>query len=270
MKTKELLEKIKNFKDLLQEHYNLYEKSLGDIGVPDYPVVNIEHLKQQKIQLFRLFYQIDDYLTKFSKGRMMYQPSTNIQWDLYRASIGNDVAQIKGMSMENALLELEGIIALLDNEDPEKDLSSGLFNTNEKKVFISHGIETSALTKIERFLRGLWLTPIIVKYEPSLGNALDDLIDKKMGECVAVIVLATKDDKIVEKDGKEYYQTRPNVIHEVGLAQEKVKNRIIYLKEAGCVFPSNINPKIWEDFTQENMENAFSKVTRELKAFGII
>jgi hypothetical protein len=42
------------------------------------------------------------------------------------------------------------------------------------------------------------------------------------------------------------------------------------LKEEGCKFPSNITPKVWENFTQDNMENAFIKVAKELKAFGII
>jgi predicted nucleotide-binding protein len=79
-----------------------------------------------------------------------------------------------------------------------------------------------------------------------------------------MIALATKDDEV---DG--HYQPRLNVIHEIGLAQEKLR-RIIYLKEEGCQFPSNVAPKIWESFTQDNMENAFAKVVKELRAFGVI
>lgn len=86
---------------------------------------------------------------------------------------------------------------------------------------------------------------------------------------MAVIILATKDDK-VKTEKEEYYQPRPNVIHEIGLAQEKVKDKIIYLKQEGCIFPSNILPKVWENFTQDNMENAFLKVAKELRAFRII
>jgi hypothetical protein len=60
------------------------------------------------------------------------------------------------------------------------------------------------------------------------------------------------------------------VLHEIGLAQEKLGNRIIYLKEDGCIFPSNVSPKIWENFSQTNMEQAFIKVAKELRAFGVI
>jgi len=77
--------------------------------------------------------------------------------------------------------------------------------------------------------------------------------------------LATKDDHVDDR-----YQPRLNVIHEIGLAQEKLGGRVIYLKEKGCDFPSNIAPKVWENFTQDNMENAFAKVVKELRAFGVI
>jgi predicted nucleotide-binding protein len=269
VKAKVLLEKIKKFRDLLQTHSELWGNSLSDV-IPDYPIKNNDILEQQQIQLFRLFYQIDEYLTKFSKGRLMRHPATGIEWDVYKSSIGNDVAQIKGPSLSDALLELEGIIAILEHEDPEREIIAGYISSQEKGVFISHGNETKALIKLERFLRGLGITPIIVKHEPSLGKSLDDLVEEQMQTCLAVIVLATKDDRIKGEKGEEYFQPRPNVIHEIGLAQEKVKERIIYLKEEGCKFPSNIAPKVWENFTQDNMENAFIKVAKELKAFGII
>jgi predicted nucleotide-binding protein len=269
MKVKLLLKKIRDFKELLSEHFDLWKKSLRQ-PFPSYPVKNKDELREQQIQLFRLYYQIDEYLTKFSKGRLMRHPATGIRWDVYRSSIGNDVAQIKGESLNNALLELEGIIAVLEQEDAEKEIVPNYISSQEKRVFISHGNETKALFKMERFLRGIGIAPIIVKHEPSLGKSLDDLVEEQMDTCIAVIILATKGDKIKDEKGEEYFQPRPNVIHEIGLAQEKVKEKIIYLKEEGCRFPSNITPKVWENFTQDNMENAFIKVAKELKAFGII
>ncbi|MBN1254554.1 MAG: nucleotide-binding protein [Deltaproteobacteria bacterium] len=269
MKVEVLLKKIKEFKDRLNEHFELWGNSLNNT-IPDYPIRNSAKLKEQQIQLFRLYYQLDEYLTKFSKCRLMRHPATGIEWDVYQSSIGNDVAQIKGPSLSNALLELEGIIGILEGEDQEKEIMAGRISREDKRVFISHGGETKALVKIERFLRGLGITPLIVKHEPSLGKSLDDLVEEQMDTCIAVIILATKDDKIKNEKGEEYYQPRPNVIHEIGLAQEKVKDRIIYLKEEDCVFPSNISPKVWGNFTQDNMEEAFIKIAKELKAFGII
>ncbi len=133
------------------------------------------------------------------------------------------------------------------------------------RVFISHGIETSALQKIERFIRAMGLEPIIVKDKASEGLALDDLIEKRMTESDCVLILATADEEV---EGRK--QPRPNVIHEIGMAQEKFKDNIIYLKEKDCEFPSNVQPKVWESFTQDNMENAFIKIPKELRAFGLI
>lgn len=132
-------------------------------------------------------------------------------------------------------------------------------------VFIIHGKDSIALHKLERFLRSLGIKPVIAECEASYGRALDNLVQESMASCCCVIALATKDDQV---EGR--YQPRQNVPHEIGRAQEKFKNRIIYLKEEGCDFPSNISPMVWENFTQDNMEKAFDKVVRELRAFDVV
>jgi len=58
-----------------------------------------------------------------------------------------------------------------------------------------------------------------------------------------------------------------NVIHEIGLAQKTHAGNIIYLLEEGVEFPSNIRPKVWESFNQDNMENVFVYIVKELRAF---
>ncbi len=60
------------------------------------------------------------------------------------------------------------------------------------------------------------------------------------------------------------------MVPEIGLAQEKHPRRVVYLKEVGCDFPSNVAPKVWESFTQDNMERAVEKVSKELRAFGLL
>lgn len=134
-----------------------------------------------------------------------------------------------------------------------------------KRIFISHGKHTPALDRVERFIRDLGFVPVIVAREPSLGKSVDDLVEEQMTGCLCAIVLATKDDQV-----RDYFQPRPNVIHEIGLAQEKFGNRVIYLKEEGCKFPSNVQPKVWEDFTQENLENVFEKIVKELRGFKLL
>jgi len=68
--------------------------------------------------------------------------------------------------------------------------------------------------------------------------AVDDLVELRMAESDWAVILATADDEV-----SGYWQPRPNVIHEIGLAQEKLDNKVIHLKEHGCEFPSERPPE---------------------------
>jgi predicted nucleotide-binding protein len=133
------------------------------------------------------------------------------------------------------------------------------------KAFISHGKDSLALSKIEKFLRDLGVEPLIVKDRPSLGKTVSEKVDYYLNQADCAIILATADDNI---DGK--LCPRQNITHEIGLAQKTLEGKIIYLLEQGTEFPSNISPRVWESFTQDNLENVFSRIIKELKAFGLM
>ena len=76
--------------------------------------------------------------------------------------------------------------------------------------------------------------------------------------------------KILSKDDIEtIYAAALHVLGSVGV-QYMYKPTLTLLKENGCEFPSNVRPKVWENFTQDNMENAFEKISKELRAIGLI
>jgi hypothetical protein len=168
----------------------------------------VTQLQDQQKELSKLFYVLDQTLTAYSRGRVMYYPATGTKWDIYRSAIGNDTAVVKGPSLENAVLELEGIIALVQEgpEQVEVAPASGHV-TKAKNIFISHGTPTDALQKLERFIRALGLNPLIVKDEPSKGGAVDDVVSGYMNECTCAVILATKDDQVAGR-----FQPRPNVL----------------------------------------------------------
>lgn len=133
------------------------------------------------------------------------------------------------------------------------------------KAFISHGKPSMALDKIELFLRDLGIEPLIVKDMASEDKTVDDKVNHYLDQADCVVILATGDDLIDEE-----LHPRENVIHETGLAQATHKGKIIYFLEEKTEFPSNIRPKVWETFKQDNMENVFQRIVIELKAFGIL
>jgi predicted nucleotide-binding protein len=172
-------------------------------------------------------------------------------------------AYLKGLDMAEGILR--SAIEQLLKHGADRILTESRIMRGEGSIFISHGRETPALRKVERFIRALGLQPVIVVLGASEGLSVDDLVEKRMSESDCALILATADDDV---DGHK--QPRLNVVHEIGLAQEKFGSKVIYLKENSCEFPSNVRPKVWENFTQDNMEAAFEKISKELRAFGMI
>jgi hypothetical protein len=153
VKADDLSIRLKEFRDLLREHYALWSRSL-DERIPDQPIRNIERLEGQQRRLHQLFYVLNGYLDRFTLGRQMHHPATGLIWDVYRGAIGNHTASIKGDSIRNALLELEGIISRVEVEDSGTEIEArGVPVGGTKRIFISHGKESKALVKLERFLR---------------------------------------------------------------------------------------------------------------------
>jgi hypothetical protein len=134
------------------------------------------------------------------------------------------------------------------------------------KVFIAHGGQSEALNKLCALLNDdLGITPLVVERLPSEGRSVNENVEFYLDQADAGIVLATPDDLV---DGK--YQPRGNVHIELGRFQERFPGRIVFLLQEGAAFPTNVSEKVWERFTQENMESAFRKIVREFRAFGLL
>jgi predicted nucleotide-binding protein len=113
----------------------------------------------------------------------------------------------------------------------------------------------------------LGVTPIIVEEQPSEGRSKDKNVEYYLKQCNCAVILATKGDV----DGRTgEFIPRGNILNEVGRCQEIFPNRMVYLLEERVKFPTNIDEKVWERFTEESMDKAFIKIAKELRAFGLI
>ena len=121
------------------------------------------------------------------------------------------------------------------------------------------------LTLLINFISAIGLVPIVVMEQPSQGMSLDDKVMANMQTCKSAIILATGDDEV---DGIP--QPRQNVIHEIGIAQQLLTNKITYLLEEDARFPSNISPRVYEKFSDGNLSKAFIAIVRDLRSFGIL
>lgn len=227
--------------------------------------VHVSWVQTTSMDLARAFGRGSTICLNFTKTTYHARGSFLVSMLDYEDDIArhNHAAYLQGLDWaEGILLSAKDQLATYG---VDKMLRQGRIQSEGAKVFISHGTEGPALMKIERFLRALGIQPIIVVREASKGMSVDDMVEDSMADADCVIILATADECVGDR-----MQPRPNVIHEIGLAQEKYRERVIYLKEQGCEFPSNIRPKVWGDFVQDNMESAFEKVSKELNAMGLV
>jgi len=193
------------------------------------------------------------------EGRVVNIFEINRLDELHEEEFQKDLQRAQGY-LESAIDQLERV-----GLEQIRREAGHVVTPNARKVFITHGHAEDVLRRVEDFVRALGLEPVVVKRQASEGQALDDLVEKRLEECDAQIILATGDDRM---NGS--WQPRMNVIHEVGLGQRIFKDHIIYLKEDRCEFPSNIAPKVWESFSRDNLEPAFQKIVKELRAMNLL
>jgi hypothetical protein len=136
-----------------------------------------------------------------------------------------------------------------------------------RPIFIAHGKDKTPVEQLKNILSRFNIPSLVAEEEASEDRSANQQVDWCLENADCAIILGTADDKDL-KDGKLY--PRRNVHIEIGRVQERLPGKVIYLLEEGASFPSDITEKIHERFTEENMEEAFLKVAKELKAFGII
>ena len=233
------IENIQNIRTELQRSYSRLESEITQYS--DESALIVEPLFGQKCNVFDIaFDTIDIY------NSVQIQSAINSTFQIVNKIIGK--------------LEREGGSWGLKVENVKRKKES-----QKPKVFISHGKGEGALLKLERFLIELGVQPIIVKDQPNLDRTVDKKVEDCLNEADFVIILATVDDKIGNK-----LQPRPNVIHEIGLAQMTHPGKIIYLLEEGTELPSNIRPKVHETFARQSMDRAFTAIIREMKKLGFL
>lgn len=173
--------------------------------------------------------------------------------------------------LETKLKRLKTVLGSISSDlafsELQEDTTEELTPTHPPKAFIAHGGESAARGKLEDFLTALGVTPIIVEKQPSEGRSKDKNVEYYLKQCDCAIILAPKGDV----DGRTgEFIPRGNILNELGRCQEIFPNRMVYLLEEEVKFPTNIDEKVWERFTQERIDKAFTKIAKEFRAFGLI
>lgn len=144
---------------------------------------------------------------------------------------------------------------------------------NTKDVFIIHGHNEAKLLELEKMIKEQFgLNPIILKDKPNSGMTIIDKFEKYSQQCSYAFALFTPDDIVTGKDGKQYFQARPNVIFELGWFYAHLgRSRVCILEQ------SSEKSEIFSDLQgvmriqfNKNIDECFLQIQRELQSIGII
>lgn len=133
------------------------------------------------------------------------------------------------------------------------------------KVFVSHGPLGTHLAKLKDFLVAAGLEPVVAEEQASEGRSVVSNVEKYAGQCDAAVVLATRDRQV---DGD--WEPNPGVLVEIGDLRERFKGKIVYMVQDGLKRAPMWAEHVYIPFTDDCMDEAFTKLLRELKAANLI
>jgi predicted nucleotide-binding protein len=143
----------------------------------------------------------------------------------------------------------------------------------ENNVFIIHGHNEAKRRELCELLRTEFgLNPIVLSEQPESGiSTIIEKFEKYARTCSYAFALFTPDDIVINK-GKEYFQTRPNVIFELGWFVSHINRKnVCILNQSGYgteIF-SDLQGVLRKEFKDEIREK-YIEIRDELRAARII
>jgi len=109
-----------------------------------------------------------------------------------------------------------------------------------RRVFITHGKNTSFIEPIKELLGFGELIPVVSVQKESVAQPVPDKVMNDMRSCGAAIIHVDGELKLLDSDAKEHTVINPNVLIEVGAAMALYGRRFILLVRDGVKLPSNL------------------------------
>ena len=142
--------------------------------------------------------------------------------------------------------------------------------TSSRTVFIIHGHDELNRLRLEKLLRERWgLEHTILLSEAGKGRTLIEKFEEEAQRAAFAIALFTSDD-LIEIEGTQYTQARPNVIFELGWFYGRLgRSRVCILFQRTAKIPSDLNGITTIEF-DNSIEERVTEIERELKEAGIL
>lgn len=141
----------------------------------------------------------------------------------------------------------------------------------QKKVFIIHGHDSTAMHELKDFLQSLLLTPVVLFQEDDCGLTLIEKFERYAEACEFAFALITPDDKqAMDLSGADRWRARQNVILEMGWFMRKVgRARVVLLHKGAVELPSDLIGILYLPF-RDSIYEVSERIRQRLKGQGII
>ncbi len=244
----QLIVSKENFKEVLGKRLEVGQELL------DREILNVPDLEKLKTE----YYDWNDYNSEFLKSsfnndqneyKYRYDRCTTMlgmmDYAAGRYNPNSPEYQLKDTKrdLEAKVTNIRQLLAKVDlipsSVEKNEILIDELTEPITKNIFIIHGHDEARLLELENILKeDFKLIPFVLKRLPNIGSpTIIEKFEFYAPQCSMAIALFTPDD-VIEKDGKQYLQARPNVIYELGWFSAKLtrKNVILLLKEGTDIF----------------------------------
>lgn len=142
--------------------------------------------------------------------------------------------------------------------------------TRMRRVFITHGKNTSFIEPIKELLGFGELIPVVSIHKESVAQPVPDKVMNDMRGCGAAIIHVDGEMKLLDAEAKEHTVINSNVLIEIGAAMALYGRRFILLVRDGVKLPSNLQGLYEVRYQGEVLDGAVTirllKAINEMKA----
>lgn len=142
-----------------------------------------------------------------------------------------------------------------------------------RRVFITHGKNTSFIDPLKELLGFGELIPVVSIQKESVAQPVPDKVMNDMRGCGAAIIHVDGEMKLLDSEAKEHTVVNPNVLIEIGAAMALYGRRFILLVRDGVKLPSNLQGLYEVRYQGEILDGAVTirllKAINEMKSVSL-
>lgn len=126
--------------------------------------------------------------------------------------------------------------------------------TQNRRVFITHGKNKSLIEPIKKLLGFGELEPVVSVEKMSISQPVPDKVMNDMRSCGSAIIHVDADQTLIDREANEQVVLNPNVLIEIGAAMALYGRRFILLVRDGIKLPSNLQGLFEVRYAGENLD----------------